>query len=122
MTRNITCVTCPMGCSVTVEISDSGEIISVSGNTCKRGEEYAKNEITHPQRSLATTLRVEGGIYNVVPCKSAGPLPKEKIFECMEAVNSTCVNAPVKLGDVLVKNICGTGVDIVATNHCPRKG
>ncbi|MBR0112558.1 MAG: DUF1667 domain-containing protein [Clostridia bacterium] len=121
MTRNITCVTCPMGCSIKVEMTESGEITSISGNTCPRGEKYAKDEITHPLRSLATTVRVEGGIYNVVPCKSAGPLPKEKIFDCMQAVNAAAVNAPVALGDVLIENICGTGVNIVATNHCPAK-
>ncbi len=121
MTKNITCVTCPMGCPITVELNDNNEVISVTGNTCKRGEHYAKDEVTHPQRSLATTVRVEGGIHGVVPCKSAGPLPKEKIFECMEAVNAARVNAPVKLGDVLVADVCGTGVNIVATNHCPAK-
>ncbi len=118
MTKNITCVTCPMGCSITVELNDGGEITSITGNTCKRGEAYAKNEITHPQRSLATTVRVEGGEHAVVPCKSSSPLPKEKIFDCMKEINAARVNAPVELGDVLIKNVCETGVDIVATNHC----
>ncbi len=110
-----------MGCSIYVEINDAGEIVSVTGNTCKRGVTYATNEVTHPRRSLATTVRVEGGIYNVVPCKSSEDLPKEKIFDCMKEINSARVNAPVKLGDVLVPDVCGTGVDIVATNHCPAK-
>ena len=121
MIKNITCVTCPMGCSVNVEISETGEIISVTGNTCKRGDLYARNEVTHPKRSLATTVRVEGGVYNVVPCKSSEDLPKEKIFDCMQAINSARVNAPVKLGDILVADVCGTGINIVATNHCPAK-
>lgn len=121
MTRNIICVTCPMGCEITVELSDSGEVTSVTGNTCSRGKAYAINETTNPQRSLASTVRVEGGKYNVVPCKSAGALPKDKIFDCMQAINSACISAPVTLGDVLVENICGTGVNIVATNHCPAK-
>ena len=121
MIKNITCVTCPMGCSVNVEISETGEIISITGNTCKRGDLYARNEVTHPKRSLATTVRVEGGVYNVVPCKSSEDLPKEKIFDCMQAINSARVNAPVKLGDILVEDVCGTGINIVATNHCPAK-
>ncbi len=121
MTRNITCVTCPMGCAISVEINENGEITSISGNTCKRGEAYAKNEVTHPARSLATTVRVNGGIYNVVPCKSSDDLPKEKIFDCMKAINGARVDAPVKLGDVLIENICGTGINIVATNHCAAK-
>lgn len=121
MIKNITCVTCPMGCGITVELDDKGEVISVTGNTCKRGEIYAKNECTHPQRSLATTVKVNGGIHNVVPCKSKGALPKEKIFDCMEQINKAEVKAPVTLGDVLIENVCGTGIDIVATNHCPEK-
>ncbi len=110
-----------MGCGITVEINENGEVTSVSGNTCKRGETYAKNEVTNPQRSLATTVRVNGGVYNVVPCKSSAPLPKEKIFDCMKVINSIQAQAPVKLGDVLAENICSTGVNIVATNHCPAK-
>lgn len=121
MQKNIICVACPMGCGITVEIDDNGTIVSVSGNTCKRGDAYARTEITNPVRSLATTVKVNGGVYNVVPCKSAGALPKDKIMECMDCINNAEVNAPVSLGDILVKNILGTGIDIVATNHCPAK-
>ena len=115
MQKNIICVACPMGCGVTVEIADNGDILSVTGNT------YARTEITNPVRSLATTVKVEGGIYNVVPCKSAGALPKDKIMECMEVINAAQAEAPVKLGDILIENILGTGINIVATNHCPAK-
>ena len=121
MQKNIICVACPMGCGITVELNDGGEILSITGNTCKRGDAYARTEITNPVRSLATTVRVEGGVYNVVPCKSSGALPKDKIFDCMEIINKTVANAPVKLGDVLVSDILGTGINIVATNHCPEK-
>ena len=116
-TKNLTCVACPMGCSITVEINDNNEILSVKGNTCKRGDAYARQECVHPERSLATTIRVNGGKHNVVPVKSAKPLPKEKIFDCMKAINSVSVNAPVTIGDILIKNILDTGVNIVATNN-----
>lgn len=121
MQRNIICVACPMGCGLTVEIADNGDILSVSGNTCKRGNTYARTECTNPVRSLATTVKVNGGIYNVVPCKSAGSLPKDKIMECMTVINNAEVKAPVTLGDILVENILGTGINIIATNHCPTK-
>ncbi|MCR5150078.1 MAG: DUF1667 domain-containing protein [Clostridiales bacterium] len=121
MTKNITCVACPMGCGITVEIADNGEILSVTGNTCKRGDAYARTECTHPERSLATTVRVDNGMTNVVPCKSATALPKEKIFDCMKVINTARASAPVKIGDVLVENILDTGVNIVATNDCPVK-
>ena len=121
MQKNIICVSCPMGCGITVDLNDNGEVISVKGNTCKRGDAYARTECTHPVRSLATTVKVSGGVHNVVPCKSKGALPNEKSMDCMEAIAKVEVKAPVKLGDVLVENICGTGIDIVATNHCPCK-
>ncbi len=121
MQKNIICVACPMGCGVTVEIADNGEILSVTGNTCKRGDAYARTECTNPVRSLATTVKVNGGIYNVVPCKSAGALPKDKIMDCMEVINNAEVNAPVALGDILVENILGTGINIVATNNVAAK-
>ena len=117
---DLTCIRCPMGCAIHVEM-ENGQVVSVTGNTCKRGEAYARSECTNPVRSLATTVKVDGGIHNVVPCKSAGPLPKGMIMDCMKAVNAAEVKAPVKLGDILIENICGTGVNIVATNHCPCK-
>ncbi len=110
-----------MGCGITVELNDSGEVVSVTGNTCKRGDAYARTECTHPVRSLATTVKVDGGIHNVVPCKSAGALPKEKIFDCMKEINNAEAKAPVSIGDVLIENILGTGINIVATNNCPAK-
>ena len=116
MKRSIICVSCPRGCPVDVEI-ENGEIISVTGNTCKRGDAYARAEVTHPVRSLTTTVKVDGGIHPVVPVKSAGPVPKEKMFECMAVINSITIKAPVKTGDVVVENILGTGVNIVATNN-----
>ena len=121
MQKNIICVACPMGCGVTVEIADNGDILSVTGNTCKRGDAYARAECTNPVRSLATTVKVNGGVHNVVPCKSAGSLPKDIIMECMKIIYAAQADAPVALGDVLVENILGTGIDIVATNHCPAK-
>lgn len=110
-----------MGCGITVELNDSGEVVSVTGNTCKRGDAYARTECTHPVRSLATTVKVDGGMHNVVPCKSAGALPKEKIFDCMKEINNAEAKAPVSIGDVLIENILGTGINIVATNNCPAK-
>ena len=116
MKRDITCVACPLGCAITVEYDDTG-VISVTGNTCKRGDAYARSEVTNPTRSLATSVKVNGGIYPVVPVKSSQPIPKGMMFECMKVINSVSVDAPVKLGQVIISNILGTGADIVATNH-----
>lgn len=115
MKRELTCVACPLGCAVTVEYDDNN-IISVTGNTCKRGEAYAKTEITNPTRSLTSSVKVNGGILPVVPVKSSIPVPKSMMFDCMKVINSVCVDAPVKIGQVIIENILGTGADIVATN------
>lgn len=115
MKKSLICVSCPLGCPIDVEV-ENGEVIAVKGNTCKRGEAYAKTEITNPVRSLTTSVKVEGGVHPVVPVKSAAPVPKGKMFECMQAINSAVVKAPVKIGDVVIENICGLGIDIVATN------
>ncbi len=115
--RNLICVACPLGCPITVTIDDNGNVTDVTGNTCKRGDTYAHTEVTNPTRMLTTTVRVEGGKSYVVPVKSANPIPKEMMFECMEVVNKATIKAPVKIGDVVIENILGTGVDIIATNY-----
>lgn len=115
--RELVCVACPLGCGITVSIGDNGEVLEVTGNTCKRGDTYARNEVTAPARSLTTTVRVDGGKAYVVPVKSAGPVPKGMMFQCMKVINKASVKAPVKIGDVVIKDILGTGVDIVATNN-----
>lgn len=117
MKRELICVSCPFGCPITVELDDSGVVLSVTGNTCKRGEQYAISECTNPVRVLTTTMKVNGGSRAVVPVKTNMPIPKGKMFECMQTINNEVVDAPVKMGDVLVCNICDTGADIVATNE-----
>lgn len=116
MKKSLVCVSCPLGCPIEVEM-ENGEVISVTGNTCKRGELYARTEMTHPVRSLTSTVKVEGGVHPVVPVKSASPVPKEKMLDCMKVINSVTVKAPVKIGDVIITDILGTGVNIVATNN-----
>ena len=120
--RNLTCIGCPMGCALLVEM-DGKEIISVTGNTCKKGAEYAVKEVTDPTRIVTTTVRVKNGSMPVVSVKTAQDIPKGKIFECVrqlkdvEALRDVCVEAPVQIGDVILENAAGTGVDIVATGN-----
>ncbi|MCH5197869.1 MAG: DUF1667 domain-containing protein [Oscillospiraceae bacterium] len=116
MKKELTCVACPLGCQITVEY-EGEEVFSVTGNTCKRGDAYARTEIVNPTRSLATTIKVINGVHPVVPVKSNKPVPKNRIFDCMKVINETSVNAPVKIGQVLISDILGTGADIVATNN-----
>ena len=118
MKKSLICVSCPLGCLIEVEI-ENGEVVAVTGNTCKRGDAYARAEITNPVRSLTTSVKVENGMYAVAPVKSSGPVPKNKMFDCMKEINAVTINAPVKIGDVVIENILGLGVDIVATNFDP---
>ena len=115
--REMVCVSCPMGCAITVELDDNNEVISVTGNTCPRGDKYARQECTHPERMLTSTVKVEGGRLPVVPVKSASPIPKEMLFDAMKEVNKVTLKAPVTFGDVAVKDILVTGIDIVVTNE-----
>ena len=98
MKRELVCVSCPIGCSLSVELSEDGkEVLSV--------------------RMLTSTIKVNGGNHPVVPVKTSAPIPKGMMFECMKAINKEVVDAPVKIGEVLISNVCDTGVDIVATNE-----
>ena len=115
--REMVCVSCPMGCAITVELDDNNEVISVTGNTCPRGDKYARQECTHPERMLTSTVKVEGGRLPVVPVKSASPIPKEMLIDAKKEVNNVTLKAPVTFGDVAVKDILGTGIDIVVTNE-----
>lgn len=116
MIRELTCVACPLGCPITVTIEED-KVTDVKGNTCKRGAEYAVTECTNPVRSLTTTVRVNGGTSYVVPVKSSVAIPKGLLFEAMQEINKASVNAPVHIGDIVIKNILNTGADIVATNE-----
>ena len=110
--KHITCIRCPIGCQLTVEVTD-GAVTKVEGNLFKRGVEYAQSECVHPVRTLTTTVRVLNG--DPLPVRSKEPLPKEMIFACMDVMRTVAVTAPVAAGTVIVADICGTGVDMIAT-------
>ena len=109
------CISCPLGCPLKVETDQAGNVIQVTGNTCKRGEIYGKKEVTAPERMVASTVKVVGGSAPLVSVRTRTDIPKGKIFDCMEAIRAAKVQAPVHIGDVVVENVCGTGVDVVAT-------
>ncbi|MCI9472529.1 MAG: DUF1667 domain-containing protein [Flavonifractor sp.] len=112
--RELICIGCPMGCPVTVEL-EGGEIVNVTGHTCKRGDVYARKEVTNPTRIVTSTVMVEGGTADMVSVKTRDDVPKGKIFECVQALKGLTVQAPVRIGDVILSDAAGTGVDIIAT-------
>ena len=113
--QKLTCIGCPLGCSISVSLSDNGEVSEITGNTWKKGKEYARKEVTNPSRVVTSTVPVTGGNLPVVSVKTASDIPKGKIFDCMEALKKVTVTAPVQIGEVIIKNVCGTGVDVIAT-------
>ena len=117
--RKLTCIVCPMGCQLNISLED-GKISSISGNRCNRGSVYAHEECTAPKRMLTTTVRVIDGFHPFVPVKSDKPIPKEYLFKCMNLIRAIKVKAPVKSGDILIQDICGTGVNIMAARTIPR--
>lgn len=118
--RDLICIGCPMGCMMTVTMEQE-EVTMVTGNTCKRGDTYARKEVTNPTRIVTSSVRVRGGVLPVVSVKTKVDIPKGKIQECMKALQQVEVNAPIEIGDVMIKNVADTGVDIVATKSIERK-
>lgn len=112
----ITCINCPVGCRMTVQLSDSGEYLSVSGNTCPRGAKYARQECTAPERVITAVIPAEGSA-TPLSVKTKQPVPKKMIFDVMAELRKVRVSPPVQIGQVIVENILGTGSDIVATRN-----
>jgi CxxC motif-containing protein len=105
------CIVCPQGCHLKVDEENGYE---VKGNSCPRGAEYGKKELVNPTRVITTTVAIEGGIYRRIPVKTAGDIPKGMIFEIMDEINKVVVKAPIKVGDIIIENVLGTGVNVVS--------
>ncbi|UCE36549.1 MAG: DUF1667 domain-containing protein [Thermoplasmata archaeon] len=116
MESKITCIICPIGCEMTIHHKE-GLITKIEGHQCKKGIGYAKEELFDPKRTLTTTLIVKDGELSLVSVKSNKPIPKDKIFVVMDAIAEFEVHAPIEIGDVLVENVVGLEVDIVATKN-----
>ncbi|HHX66507.1 MAG: DUF1667 domain-containing protein [Miniphocaeibacter sp.] len=112
--KNLICISCPIGCHMTVTL-DKDTVSKVEGNTCKRGAVYAEKEITNPTRFVTSTVKVKNGQVERVSVKTELDIPKAKIFEVMKEINSVEVAAPVKMGDIIIENVAGTNVNIIAT-------
>ena len=112
MEKKLTCIVCPLGCQLTVQLNGR-EVVKVEGNTCPRGAEYARNECTNPQRTVTSTVRCENG--GLVSVKTDRPIPKEKMSECMQLINKAVAKLPVSIGDVILSDVFGS--NIVATQN-----
>lgn len=108
------CITCPKGCHLKV---DEANDYAVTGNSCPKGAEYGRKELVNPTRVITTTVAIEGGTYRRVPVKTSGDIPKGMIFDIMEEINKIVVQSPVKVGDVIIENVLGTGVNVVSAKN-----
>ena len=117
--KKITCVTCPLGCKLKINI-ENNKIVSISGSQCKKGIKFAEGEIKDPRRILTTTIKLKAqgrkeAPFNRLPVRSVAPAPKDKILEIIKEVRKIKVSPPIKMGDIIAKNIIGSGVDIIAS-------
>jgi len=117
--KKITCIVCPIGCKILVR-TNGKQFEILNGNKCKRGIEYARNEALDPRRILTTSILVKGGEWPLVSVKTTEPIPKDKIFTVLKKVHQITVDAPVKSGQIILKNIDNTGINIVATKTVKR--
>ena len=114
MKRELICIGCPMGCQLTAEV-ENGAVTSVTGNTCPRGDAYARRECVAPVRTVTGTAALP-----VLPVRTSGEIPKALVFDVARALRTVKVQAPIAIGDVVLQNVCGTGVDVVAAKNMAR--
>ena len=114
MKKALTCIICPNGCPLEAEISDAG--ITVKGNLCIRGEEYAKEEVLDPKRTISSSIRLLHGDMEIVSVRLNRPVPKAMIFPIMAEIRKASVKAPVAIGDVIIHDVLSTGSDVIATS------
>lgn len=117
--KEITCIVCPIGCKILVK-TDGENINLVEGNKCKKGIEYAKSEALDPRRMLTSSILVYNGEWPLVSVKSSKPIPKENLFDVLEEIKKSSTDAPVRLGQTIIKNVANTSIDIIATKKIKK--
>ena len=121
MIKKVTCIVCPQGCSIEISLDGNDEILSINGNECKKGEDYARKEAVKSLRTLTTSVLVINGEYPLVSAKLDRPVEKDTIYGLMKTIRATTVKAPIKIGDVLLEDLNGLCVVLVATSNCGCK-
>ena len=115
--KELICIVCPKGCHLKVDEQNG---YAVTGNACPRGAEYGKSELMHPTRVLTSTVKVQGGLHRRLPVKTSAPIPKGLLMEAVRVLDTVQLEVPVAMGQVVVHNVLGTGVDVVATRSMDR--
>ncbi len=118
--KQFTCVICPIGCEINVELQDS-DVISMEGNKCAKGKEFVLQELEEPMRILTTTIRIEGAKWAMLPVRTDKPIPKRLLFTAIKELQDIELKAPVKMSDVIIRDVSGTDANVVATRSMKRK-
>ena len=119
--KKLVCIVCPKGCRLTlIQDGNCKSGYKVTGNGCNRGIDYGIKELTNPTRVLTSTVKIEGAIMKRLPVRTKGDIPKSLVFESMELLNHIEVYAPIKMGDIIIKDILGTGVDLIASKSMDK--
>ena len=119
MTKDYVCIVCPNSCRL--HVSDEEGQIRVTGNRCKRGREHGIREFTCPMRMLTSTVAIEGGILPRLSVVSSDVVPRDRVMDCLQQIYGVRVRAPISCGDIIIKNILNTGVDILASRSMNEK-
>lgn len=119
-TKELTCIACPRGCRIKLQVKGK-EVLKIAGNLCKKGINYTKEEFTAPSRILTTTVRVKNAKHSVTPVRTNKPISKSQIFPAMKILNKVALEAPVKLGEIVINNILDTGVDIISSRNLAKE-
>lgn len=119
MTRSFTCIICPNGCEITAEY-EGDMVYAVQGAACPKGDAYVRQELTDPQRNIATSVLVEGGELPLASVRLSHPIPKKEIFRVMEVINTVRLQAPTAVGQVALADVCGLGADVIVTKNVAR--
>jgi len=112
--KEITCIVCPIGCKILLK-TDGKHFKIIYGNKCEQGVDYARAEALDPRRILTSSILIKSGEWPLVSVKTTEPIPKDKLFLVLNEIKHTAVNAPIKLGDIILKNVCDTGINVIAT-------
>ncbi len=120
MKKELICISCPMSCPLELTIVN-GEILSITGNRCKNGEIYARQELTHPQRVVTTTVACRSGLWPRLPVKTIAAVPKDYVTNVVTELHEVEVEAPVLLGQIIIENVANTGIAVIATRSLPHE-
>ena len=119
MKRTFTCIVCPNGCEMEAEYEGTS-VLSVTGNLCPKGKAYVTQELVDPRRTIASSVRVTGGILPLTSVRITNAIPKNRIFDVMAEINKQTLTAPVHIGDVVIRNVLGLGSDVIVTKHIEK--